>query len=65
MEIRDVIAKEVEHRGITTAELSRRCGVRYETLRLFLTGKGNLKGEHLVSVSRELGLEMSDFAKAS
>lgn len=64
MEVRNVVANEVEKRGISVAELARRSGMRYEALRLFLAGQQDIKGENLVSVSKVLGLEMSDFDAA-
>lgn len=64
MEVRNVVVNEVEKRGISVAELARRSGMRYEALRLFLTGQQDIKGEDLVSVSKVLDLEMSDFDAA-
>lgn len=64
MNIRSVIAKEVDNRGISVAELARRSEMKYEALRLFLVGQQDIKGESLVRVSKVLGLEMDDFDEA-
>lgn len=65
MLVHEVLAKEVERAGISYAELSRRCGMDKEALRLSLNGSRNFKGDEVIALSLYFGLEMADFAKAS
>lgn len=60
----EVLAKEVERAGISYAELSRRCGIDKEALRLSLNGLRNFKGDEVIALSLYFGLEMADFSKA-
>lgn len=63
--VHEVLAKEVSRVGITYAELSRRCGINREALRLSLAGSRKFTAEELVTLSRYFGLEMSDFYEAA
>ena len=61
MTVLDVVRNAQEKRGITVAELSRRTGIKYESLRVSLDGKRNITGPELVSLCKELELDISDF----
>ena len=61
MAVLDVVRNAQEKRGITVAELSRRTGIKYESLRTSLDGKRNITGPELVSLCKELELDISDF----
>ena len=61
MTVLDVVRNAQERRGITVAELSRRTGIKYESLRVSLDGKRNITGPELVSLCKELELDISDF----
>ena len=60
-----VIAEKVESTGITAAELARRTSIHPVLLRNSLHGKRGLRADELVKLSRELNLEMSDFAEVA
>lgn len=47
--------------GISVAELSRRTGISYDVLSRSLKGQTMPKGDHLIRLCHELGLEFSDF----
>lgn len=61
----EVVAERVKRRGITNAELGRRVNIHPELLRRSLMGVRPFKADELIRLSAELGLEMSDFYKAS
>ena len=61
MTVLDVVRNAQEKRGITVAELARRTGIKYESLRVSLDGKRNITGPELVSLCKELELDISDF----
>lgn len=65
MQAYEVVSRRVERTGITVAELARRTDINHLLLRRSLHGERVLKADELVSLSRELNLEMSDFHKAS
>lgn len=65
MQAYEVVSRRVERTGITVAELARRTEINHLLLRRSLHGERALKADELVSLSRELDLEMSDFYKAS
>lgn len=65
MQAYEVVSRRVERTGITVAELARRTDINHLLLRRSLHGKRVLKADELVSLSRELNLEMSDFHLAS
>lgn len=64
MQAYEVVSRRVERTGITVAELSRRTGIDCLPLRRSLHGERALKADELVSLSRELELDMSDFMEA-
>ena len=61
MQTYEVIAHKRDERGMTTAELSRRASIDYESLRVSLAGNRKLTGDELVSLCRILNLDLSDF----
>ena len=63
MEVATVIKESQEKRGISTAELSRRTGIEYEALRTSLNGNRGITAGEFVSLCRELGLDVDDFAE--
>ena len=65
MQTNEVIAYKRDERGMTTAELSRRAGIDYESLRVSLAGNRKLTGDELVSLCRVLKLDLSDFTTQS
>ena len=65
MQTNEVIAYKRDERGMTTAELSRRAGIDYESLRVSLAGNRKLTGDELVSLCRVLNLDLSDFITQS
>ena len=64
MQAYEVISRRVERTGITVAELARRTEIHHILLRRSLHGERALKADELVSLSRELELDMSDFVEA-
>ena len=50
-----------EERGISVAELARRTNISYEALRVSLKGKRGITAPELVSLCRELNLDVDDF----
>lgn len=61
MDVIAVINRRVKERGISNAELARRTGIRPELLRRCLKRKRVLKASELVSICRELRLDLDDF----
>ena len=61
MTVIDVVNEARERRGIPMAELARRTGIKYEGLRVSLDGRRTLTAAELVSLCKELELDMSDF----
>lgn len=61
MEVSEVLEAKREERGISIAELSRRAGVKYDTLHRTLRGPGFIKGDDFVRICKELGIEIADF----
>jgi len=61
MTVLEVIQQARTTRGITTAELARRTNIDYEALRTSLKGKRGITGPELVSLCRELDLDVDDF----
>lgn len=60
-----VIFEKAKSTGISAAELARRTEIHPVLLRNSLHGKRGLRANELVKLSRELGLEMSDFAEVA
>lgn len=56
-----VVNERVKKIGISAAELGRRTEINAVLLRNSLCGKRGIKADELVRLSRELGLELSDF----
>lgn len=65
VEVYEVVARSAKERGITVSELGRRTDINHVLLRNSLHGKRGLRADELVKLSRELGLEMSDFAEVA
>ena len=61
MTVLEVIKQAKDSRGISTAELSRRTNIKYEALRTSLKGDRKVTGPELVSLCRELDLDVEDF----
>lgn len=61
MTVLEVIKQAKDSRGISTAELSRRTNIKYEALRTSLNGDRKVTGPELVSLCRELDLDVEDF----
>ena len=61
----EVLAKEVDRAGISYAELSRRCGMDKEALRLSLIGSRSFKGDEVIALALYFGLTMDDFAEVA
>lgn len=61
MHANEIIAHKRDERGMTIAELSRRTGIDYESLRVSLAGNRKLTGDELVSLCRVLNLDLADF----
>lgn len=61
MTILEVIKNAQNERGISTAELSRRTSIDYEALRVSLKGNRGITAPELVSLCKELHLDVSDF----
>lgn len=62
MTVLDVIKTAQSERGINTAELSRRTGIKYEALRTSLEGTRGITAPELVSLCKELHLDIDDFS---
>lgn len=60
-----VVAARVKSTGISAAELARRTSIHPVLLRNSLHGKRGLRADELVKLSRELGLEISDFSEVA
>lgn len=65
MQAYEVVSRRVERTGMTVAELARRTDINHLLLRRSLHGDRALKADELVSLSKELNLEMSDFFDAA
>ena len=61
MTVLDVIKAAQNERGINTAELARRTGMKYEALRTSLEGTRGITAPELVSLCKELHLDIGDF----
>ena len=61
MKVFEVIQQRREQTGISVAELSRRTGVKYESLRTSLEGSRGITASELVFINRELDLKIEDF----
>ena len=61
MTVLEVIKKAQTERGISVAELSRRTNIPYENLRVSLKGDRKITAPELVSLCRELNLDVADF----
>lgn len=61
MTVLEVIQNAKTSRGISTAELSRRTNIKYEALRVSLNGERGITAPELVSLCRELELDVDDF----
>ena len=61
MAIYEVIQKARDDRGMSDAELSRRTGIDYQSLNNALKGLRKITAPELVSLCKELNLNISDF----
>lgn len=62
MQAYEVVSAKREDRAIPISELSRITGIDYEALRVSLKGDRKLTGEELISLCRELNLNITDFS---
>jgi transcriptional regulator with XRE-family HTH domain len=60
----EIVSRRVDRTGITVSELARRTDIDHMALRSSLHGKRTLKADELISLSRELDLQLSDFYEA-
>lgn len=60
----ELIAKKVDERGITLAELGRRVNINPELLRRSLNGDRKIEASELVSLCVVLDLSIKDFQSA-
>ena len=62
MKAYEVIDAEVQERGISIAELSRRVGIDSELLRRSLTGNRKIGADEFIALCEELQLGIADFS---
>lgn len=62
MKAYEVIDAEVQKRGISIAELSRRVGIDSELLRRSLTGNRKIGADEFIALCGELQLGIADFS---
>lgn len=62
MKAYEVIDAEVQKRGISIAELSRRVGIDSELLRRSLTGNRKIGADEFIALCEELQLGIVDFS---
>lgn len=62
MKAYEVIDAEVQKRGISIAELSRRVGIDYELLRRSLAGNRKIGADEFIALCEELQLGIADFS---
>lgn len=62
MKAYEVIHAEVQKRGISIAELSRRVGINSELLRRSLTGNRKIGADEFIALCEELQLGIADFS---
>lgn len=62
MKAYEVIYAEVQKRGISIAELSRRVGIDSELLRRSLTGNRKIGADEFIALCEELQLGIADFS---
>ncbi len=62
MKAYEVIDAEVQKRGISIAELSRRVGIDSELLRRSLTGNRKIGADEFIALCEELQLGIADFS---
>lgn len=62
MKAYEVIDAEVQKRGISIAELSRRVGIDSELLRRSLTGNRKIGADEFIVLCEELQLGIADFS---
>lgn len=62
MKAYEVIDAEVQKRGISIAELSRRVGIDSELLRRSLTGNRKIGADEFIALCEELQLRIADFS---
>ena len=60
MELKDALRVQMEEKGFTVARLARETGIKYEYLRLDLSGKRRMTGCELLKVLRVLDLSLED-----
>lgn len=65
MQAYEVVSRRVKRTGISVAELARRTDIHQVMLGRSLKGEREIKADELVRLSKELGLEMSDFYEAA
>lgn len=57
----EILAKTVDDRGISIAELARRVGMGKELVRRCLSGDRKIVAEEFISICEVLGLTLADF----
>lgn len=65
MKAYEVIARRVNDRGISMAELARRVGMNSELLRRCLIGERKIASDELIALCIELELDIPDFVSAA
>lgn len=65
MKTYEVIARRVNDRGISVAELARRIGMNSELLRRCLVGERKIVSDELIALCIELELDIPDFVSAA
>lgn len=61
MDISSVLSAKQVERGISFAELARRCFINEDMVSRIMKGKSMPKGDQLIRLCKELNLEVSDF----
>ena len=61
MQVKEVIEDARMKRGISTAELSRRTGIKYQNLWASLNGERSIPAPEFVMLCKELDLSVEDF----
>ncbi len=63
MSIAEVLEERRVARGVSYAEIARRCSMNPDVVSRAFQGKGELKARQFLNVCRVLGLDGSDFDK--
>jgi transcriptional regulator with XRE-family HTH domain len=61
MDISKVLANRRDERGISYAELARRTDINPDVLARIMKGRATPKGDQLIVLCQELGLDLEDF----